>query len=108
MLLHLVDAAGEDPGAAWRTVREEMGRYGAALDEKTELLALSRCDLVDARQLKKARQSLDKAGAPEPLAISAATGDGVEALLDRIIESLGPEAEAAEPEDGADRAWSPL
>ena len=108
ILLHLIDAAGENPGAAWRTVRDEMARYGAGLDDKTELVALSRCDLVDAKQLKKAKQSLAKAGAPEPGAISAATGDGVDALLDRIIESLGPEAETVEPEDGADRAWSPL
>ena len=108
ILLHLIDAAGENPGAAWRTVRGEMARYGAGLDDKTELVALSRCDLVDAKQLKKAKQSLTKAGAPEPGAISAATGDGVDALLDRIIESLGPEAETVEPEDGADRAWSPL
>ena len=108
ILLHLIDAAGENPGSAWRTVRDEMVRYGAGLDDKTEIIALSRCDLAGAKQLKKAKQSLAKAGAPEPVAISAATGDGVEALLDRIIESLGPEAETVEPEDGADRAWSPL
>jgi GTP-binding protein len=108
ILLHLVDAASDNPGEAWRTVRDEMARYGAGLDDKTELVALSRCDLVDAKQLKKAKQSLSKAGAPEPLSISAATGDGVGPLLDRIVESLGPETETVEPEDGADRAWSPL
>jgi predicted GTPase len=52
-------------------------------------------------------QSLAKAGAPDPLAISAATGNGVDALLDRIIERLGPEAEAAEP-DAPTSDWSPL
>ncbi len=108
VLLHLVDAAGENPGEAWRTVREEIEQYGAGLAEKTELVALSRCDLVDAKQLQKARQSLTKAGAADPLAISAATRDGIDALLDRIVESLGPEAGIAEPEDAADRAWSPL
>jgi GTP-binding protein len=69
---------------------------------------LSRCDLVDSEQLKKAKQSLTKAGAPDPLAISAATGDGVDALLDRIIERLGPEAEAVEPDDEPGSDWSPL
>jgi GTP-binding protein len=108
ILLHLVDSAGENPGAAWRTVRGEMERYGAGLEDKVELVALSRCDLADSKQLRKAKQSLAKAGAPNPLAISAATGDGVEALLDRIVERLGPEAETIEPEDRPDRAWSPL
>ena len=108
ILLHLVDAAGEKPGEAWLTVREEMVRYGAGLEDKTEIVALSRCDLVDGKALDKAKRSLVKAGAPDPLPISAATGDGVGALLDRIVESLGPEAESAEPEDGPEPAWSPL
>jgi GTP-binding protein len=108
VLLHLVDAAGDDPGGAWRTVTEEMARYGGGLDEKTQLVALSRCDLVDSKQLKKAKQSLAKAGAPDPLAISAATGNGVDALLDRLIERLGPDAETVEPDDEPDSDWSPL
>jgi GTP-binding protein len=108
ILLHLVDAAGENPGDSWRTVREEMDRYGGGLDVKTELVALSRCDLVDARQLKKAKQSLTRAGAPEPLAISAATGDGVGPLLDKIVESLGSEAETVEPDEEPGSGWSPL
>jgi GTP-binding protein len=85
-----------------------MDRYGGGLDVKTELVALSRCDLVDARQLKKAKQSLTRAGAPEPLAISAATGDGVGPLLDKIVESLGSEAETVEPDEEPGSGWSPL
>jgi len=108
ILLHLVDSAGENPGAAWRTVREEMDRYGGGLDGKTELVALSRCDIVDSSQIKKAKQSLAKAGAPDALTLSAATGDGVEAILDRIVERLGPEAEVAEPDDEPGSDWSPL
>jgi GTPase len=108
ILLHLVDSAGEDAGDAWATVRDEMARYGAGLDDKIEVLVLSRSDLVEPKQLKKAKQSLAKAGAPDPLVVSAATGDGVEAVLDRIIQSLGPEAEAAEVDEGPGRDWSPL
>ena len=108
VLLHLVDAAGEDAGGAWRTVRDEMARYGAGLNDKNEILALSRSDLADEKQLRRAKKALKDAGAPEPLVIAAATGSGIEALLDSIIERLGPEAEAVEPEDGPDRAWSPL
>jgi GTP-binding protein len=108
VLLHLVDAAGEDPVAAWRTVRDELGRYGAGLDEKPEVVALSRVDMAAPKTVEKARRALLKAGAPEPLAISAATGEGMGALLDLILERLGPEAEKSEPEDGNEQAWSPL
>ncbi len=108
VLLHLVDSAGEDPGGAWRTVRDEISRYGSGLGDKTELVALSRCDLVDPEQLEKAKDSLADAGAANPFEISAATGDGVEALLDAIVERLGPEPELTELEDGSKAAWSPL
>ena len=107
-LLHLVDAAGDDPAGAWRTVRDEMERYGAGLTAKAEIVALSRADLVDSKQLAKAKKALEKAGASELLTISAATGDGVEGLLDAIIERLGPETEPAEADDAHERDWSPL
>jgi GTP-binding protein len=108
VLLHLVDATGEDPVTAWQTVREELGRYGAGLHEKPEVVALSRVDIADTKTVEKARKALIKAGAAEPLAISAATGEGMDALLDRIIETLGPEAQKSEPEGEPNEVWSPL
>ena len=82
--------------------------YGAGLTAKAEIVALSRADLVDSKQLAKAKKALEKAGASELLTISAATGDGVEGLLDAIIERLGPETEPAEADDAHERDWSPL
>jgi predicted GTPase len=63
---------------------------------------------VDEKHLAKARKAMIKAGARDPIVISAAAGDGVDALLDTIIERLGPESETAEPEEADGRAWSPL
>src|SRR5687768_4293637 len=48
LLLHLVDAAGDDPAEAWRVVRGEIEAYGGDLAGKPEVVALSRADLVDA------------------------------------------------------------
>lgn len=110
LLLHLVDSAGDDPAAAWQTVRDELARYGGGIADKPEIVALSRADLVEAEQREEAREALEQAGAPEPAIISAATGDGVGPLLDRIVELLGPEAQPAGHEEGGGetRAWSPL
>ena len=108
VLLHLVDAAGEDPAGAWRTVRDELAHYGAGLAEKLEVVALSRIDIAEPKQVEKAKRALAKAGAGEPLPISAATGAGMEALLDSLLERLGPEPEVSELEDGGEDAWSPL
>src|SRR3954463_15550522 len=47
VLLHLVDAASEDPIEAGRVVRSELESYGAGLADKPELLALTKSDLLD-------------------------------------------------------------
>ena len=110
LLLHLVDSAGEGPAAAWRTIRGELALYGGGIADKPEIVALSRADLAESGQLEQARAELEEAGASEPAIISAATGDGISSLLDRIVQRLGPEPEpAAQEEDGGEtRAWSPL
>jgi GTP-binding protein len=108
LLLHLVDVAGENPVEAWRVVREELDAYGAGLADKPEILAVSRSDLVDSKQLAKVIRALEKAGAPTPLAMSAPTGGGMEPLLDSIVERLGPEARQSQDAPSTDDSWSPL
>jgi len=107
VLLHLVDAAGDDPAGAWRTVRDELDAYGEGLTDKPEVVALSRIDILGAKQVEKAKRALVKAGATDPLAISAATGEGMDALLDALLQRLGS-AETEQAEDSPDGAWSPL
>ena len=106
-LLHLVDVAGEDPVEAWRVVRGELDAYGAGLEDKPEFVALSRADLVDAKDAAKLRKKLAKATGAEPLLVSAATGDGVDALLDALFELIG-EVDGAEQREQEPADWSPL
>jgi GTP-binding protein len=107
-LLHLVDAAGEDPVEAWEVVRGELEAYGAGLEDKPEILALSRSDLVDAEELNETAAMLAEAAGVQPLPISAPTNEGIEALLDRIVEALGVEPAASAPTDDSPANWSPL
>ena len=60
VLLHLVDAAGDDPVEAWRVVRGELAAYGAGLEDKPEVLALSRTDLLQPAELKKIEKKLPR------------------------------------------------
>jgi GTP-binding protein len=108
LLLHLVDAAGDDPAEAYSVVRGELDAYGAGLEDKPEVVALSRIDLVDEETLAEAREVIAPLVPEDALQpVSAGTGDGIDALLDLIVERLGAEAEQAE-EETADKAWSPL
>src|ERR671912_641702 len=109
VLLHLVDAAGDDPVEAWRIVRGELESYGGGLAGKSEVIALSRADLIDDDRLTELKAELQEATGVTPLPVSAPLGEGVEALLDAVIQRLGTVNEAKEEAAAADdRPWSPL
>ena len=61
VLLHLVDATLDDPAEAYRIIRGELEAYGAGLEDKPEIVALSKCDAVPADELKRKAKSLAKA-----------------------------------------------
>jgi len=103
VLLHLVDANVEDVAEAYRTVRGELDAYGAGLEDKIELIALNKCDLIDDELAQALAGELRAASDAPVFAVSGATGAGVEPVLDALVERLGEKAEAeAEPD------WSPL
>src|SRR4051795_10403774 len=77
VLLHLVDANNEDVAAAYRTVRGELDSYGADLDRKAEIVALSKADLLDDKQRAKAVTALEKASGNPVFPISAPLDEGV-------------------------------
>ena len=109
MLLHLVDAAGDDPVEAWRVVRGELESYGAGLSDKQEVIALSRADLVDEERLSALKADLSEATGQTSFPISAPLEEGIEPLLDAIIQRLGSGAEDfSEAAEAETRPWSPL
>ena len=108
VLLHLVDAAGDDPADAWEVVRGELDAYGAGLDDKTEIVALSRSDLVDDKQMAKVCRAVEKVSGHKPFLISAPLGEGLEPVLDAIIGALSQSGAVAVAEEQKEGDWSPL
>jgi GTP-binding protein len=105
VLLHLVDASGDNPVDAYGIVREELDAYGAGLTDKPEIVALNKIDAVDAKTVAKLRKKLEKASGAEVLLLSGATGEGIDAVLDRLIAAIpAPEEEPK----GEEREWSPI
>ena len=105
VLLHLVDASGEDPVAAYETVREELAAYGHGLEKKAEVVALSKCDAVAAEEIKAIGADLAKAAGRPVLTLSAATGKGVREVLSRLIQIMDRQREdEARAQEGA---WQP-
>jgi GTP-binding protein len=108
LLLHLVDGSADDPLDAWRVVRGELDSYGAGLDAKSELVALTKADLLDDKQRAKVVKALERESGARVFPISAPLDEGIEPLLDAIIERLGAAAEEEKFETVDERPWSPL
>jgi len=93
MLAHVLDAAGEDPLAAFAVVNEELGRYQERLNQVPQLVVLNKLDLPQAREQEPAlRQALEGRGYPA-FAVSALTRAGLEPLLEAL--SAGVQQERA-------------
>jgi GTP-binding protein len=89
VLLHLVSAREPDAAAAYRTIRRELEAYGHGLAEKAEIVCLSQADLLDETARRERIGILRHESGGEPVVLSAATGEGVEAALRRIALALG-------------------
>ncbi len=105
MLVHLVDLApveGE-PESNYESVRGELAAYGAELERLAELVVLSKCDLLPKEQVEEAvggwRRRLGERAA-DVLAVSSATGEGLDELRRAILARLPENAPAARPERG--------
>ena len=105
VLLHLVDASQPGPVDQWRVVREELAAYGGGLENKPEILALSKVDLVTPQALAAKKRALENASGQHVYTVSAATTQGVEPVLDKLMEIAG-RAQAMKVE--SDKSWSPL
>jgi len=108
LLLHLIDGSTEDPLEAWRIVRGELDSYGAGLDDKPELIALTKADLLDGKKRAKIVKALEKETSSRVFPISAPLEEGMDPLLDAIIERLGVSAGEDRLETAEGRPWSPL
>ena len=76
-------------------MRGELEAYGHGLADKPEIVALSQVDTLDAEARKKKLAALKRACGGTPLALSAVTREGVEAVL-RALISVVEEARTGE------------
>ena len=101
VLLHLVDATEEDIAGSYQTVRDELEAYGEGLEDKEELVALSKCDALDEDTIAEKAGELEEVSGSKPLMLSAVSGKGVQEALFAIVKVIErenrSEAEAKEP-----------
>jgi GTP-binding protein len=88
LLIHLLDGAAVDPLVDYQTINRELAQFSERLAAKQQIVVLNKMDLPDAQAwwplVQEAMQEQDI----EAYAISAVSGQGVRALMQRVLEIL--------------------
>ncbi|MDQ3162666.1 MAG: GTPase ObgE [Actinomycetota bacterium] len=92
LLLHVIDASEEDVEGRFRTIDRELALYGAGLDERPQAIVLNKVDLLQTPP----RLELEDPRIVGVHAVSAATGEGIEALKRWLFSAIPAAPEAVE------------
>ena len=107
--LHLVDGTADDVAESYRIVRGELDAYANGLEEKPELVALTKVDALSDDEIKAKTKELEAVCNSKVLPLSAPTRKGVDdvlrSLMDAITGKRDAERAANEPES---EGWSPV
>ena len=82
LLVHVIDAADGDPHERFATIDAELAAYGAGLDDLPQLIVLNKLDLLP----EPPRLETDDPRVLRVLAVSCATGEGIETLRHALFE----------------------
>ncbi|MEM6747222.1 MAG: GTPase ObgE [Pseudomonadota bacterium] len=109
VLIHLVDGGSDDPVADYDTIRGELEAYGNGLEDKPEIIALSKADTVDNGLMEAHRDRLASETGKDIAIISAVTGAGMPpvqtAAWDEVATLRKAEIDAKAPT--TDEGWQP-
>lgn len=97
-LLHLVDGTQDDVIAAYKTIRNELKKYGGGLAKKPEVIALTKADALGPELAADQAQTLSKAIRKKVHVISAISHEGVDTVLAELWKHI-EKKRAKEKED---------
>ncbi len=99
VLLHLVDGTQDDVAGAYKVIRGELKEYGHGLAEKAQIVALNKCDALNADEIETKKKELYKAAFGRKktgviFELSGATGGGVTEVLRAMRAAIQAHREA--------------
>jgi GTP-binding protein len=97
VLLHLVDGTSSSITKDYKTIVTELEAYSEILGDKARIVALNKCDALDAKQISDRRRALEKASGGPVMVISGVSGKGLQDTLRALQKAIlgeAPEVEA--------------
>ena len=107
VLIHLIDATSENPAADYVTVRHELEAYGEELEDKIEIVALSKIDALAPELRDEVSRTFEDATGLKPRLVSAVSGEGVNALLRACLHNIREGRAEEARRKAAPEAWRP-
>ena len=105
VLLHLVDGTGEDVAGDYAVIDRELAAYSPIVAAKPRVIALSKVDALTLELRAERRAALEAVAGGPVLAVSAVSGEGVEAVLRALAKRV--DAERGVPEPSEETPWTP-
>ncbi len=103
-LLHMIDAYSADNLASYRTINKELADYKVDLSKRPQIVALSKIDGVNEKELASKLKKLKKAvpkGTPV-LAFSSNSRQGIDALLRELLKQVEKNRKVAQETKSSD------
>lgn len=106
VLLHLVDGTQDNIEEAYHTIREELTQFSQLLADKTEVLALNKCDAISPEEITEKKKILKKLSGKNVYELSGATGQGVTEILRELKSAIAEDRK--EDDESHIEPYSPL
>ena len=87
-ILHLVDASAEDPIGNYKTIRKELIDYNGGIEEKPEIIVLTKCDALDKDTIELLQSELETECGQTPLLISSVAQQGLNPVLSAVYQHV--------------------
>ena len=104
VLLHLIDAKSKDPLQNYKDIIKEITKYGKGLEKKSQILIISKADLVSEKKLKVIIKKIEEYSKSSVLVSSSVKRIGLNELIDILfakVDKLNNNKEIKEEK------WSP-
>lgn len=112
LIMHVVDVTGGYEGRDviedYTTINAELAAYASELAVRPQVVVANKCDLPGCEEAVERLRAAAEADGHDFFAVSAATGLGLDALVNRVaamVADLRREVAAAEPERDLTEAW---
>jgi len=107
IVLHLIDATSQDPLADYNTVRAELDAYGNGLEDKQELIALSKCDALEKQEAENKAQNLSQALGKDVIVLSAVSQLNLQHTLLALASTVKNNRQQQKVAQQEPAAWQP-